>query len=574
MEELIQWLRANKICHIPVDKEVVEIPDFGKLFVADLSEVQSIFRGTKDNLVFNLMENPQVLIEEGINYVAFPFGRNWYYYDLREEFRFNILKYIGRQEEPVCKEPFVNLGIHTSYELLNGSGDISLWIKKAKMQGHQAIGICDYNTLAATLTLQKECAKAGIKPVFGYSFTASHLGEKIDMKVYCQTKQGLKNLLRIHKLIMVDSEDNTISIQDLIKHAKGNVLVFGKLSSYWMDTNLHLLVMLKQAFEKLYYQVDLSEYKAERIDVKVLRATQHFFERFYVEETQSFKIEPILLCDNYYIDKDDSINKIILNKIASGAAHEQSDDQYFKDIDEHYSAIKSTLSSEKWDIEGLFARMCSHTVEIAENAEACYDLGNMYMPRYDMLESEIAKYGDRHTMFLRLLEEGLKRKIPAESHTVYRQRLEEEVYIIESTNNVDYFLIQWDMIREAKRKGIAVGVGRGSAGGSLVSYLLGIITIDPIRYGLLFSRFLVPERCGLNWVDTITKMEQDTIVKSGETYIELNIEDKTLLFFKDAEFRVIRDGIGRTVYADELIQGDEILFDNKDLLWTLNELGA
>lgn len=572
MEELIQWLRANKICHVPVDKEVVDIPDFGQLFVADLSEVQSIFRGTKDNLVFNLMENPQVLIEEGINYVAFPFGRNWYYYDLREEFRFNILKYIGKREEPACKIPFVNLGVHTPYELLNGSGDISLWIKKAKVLRHRAIGICDYNTLAATLTFQKECAKAGIKPVFGYSFTVSHLGEKIDMKVYCQTKQGLKNLLRIHKIIMVDSEDNTISIQDLIKHAKGNILVFGKLSSYWMDANLHLLVILKQAFEKLYYQVDLSEYKAERIDVKVLQATQYFFENFYVEETESFKIEPVLLCDNYYIDKDEAVNKIILNKIASGAAHEQSDDQYYKDIDEHYSTIRSIFSSEKWDIEGLFARMCSHAVDIAEKAEACYDLGNMYMPRYDMLESEIKEYGDRHTMFLQLLEEGLKKKIPAKNHEVYRQRLEEEVYIIESTNNVDYFLIQWDMIREAKRKRIATGVGRGSAGGSLVSYLLGVITIDPIKYGLLFSRFLVPERCGLNWVDTITKMEQDTIVKSGETYIELNVGDKTLLFFKDAEFSVIRDGKEITVYADELEDGDEILFDNKDLLWTLKEL--
>lgn len=571
MNELIQWLQANKICYAPVDNEVIEIIDFGKLFVADLTEVQSIFRGTKDNLIFNLMENPQVLIEEGINHVAFPFGRNWYYYDLREEFRFNILKYIGRREKPVLDIPFVNLGVHTPYELLNGSGDIGQWIKKAKVLGHSALGICDYNTMAATLAFQKECIKAGIKPVFGYSFSVNHPDEKVEMKVYCQTKQGLKNLLRLHKTIMVDSEDNTISIHDLLEYAGGNVLVLGKLSPFWMNANLHILVMLKQAFEKLYYQVDLSEYRAERIDVKALQATQYFFKNFYVRDTGTFKVEPILLCDNYYIDKDEAFNKIILNKIASGAAHEQSDDQYFKDIDEHWATLSTIFSSEKWDMENLLQRMCSHTIDIANKAEACYETGNMYMPRYIMLDSEIKKYGDRHAMFLQLLEEGLNRKIPVEDHDRYRKRLEEEVYIIESTNNVDYFLIQWDMIREAKRRGIATGVGRGSAGGSLVSYLLGIITIDPIKYDLIFSRFLVPERCGLNWVENITKMQQGTAVKPQEPYVDLSIGGKTLLFFRDAEFRVVREGKEITVYADELIANDEILFDNRDLLWTLKE---
>jgi len=574
MNELIQWLQANKICYVPIDSEVIEITDFGKLFVADLADVQSIFRGTKDNLTFNLMENPQVLIEEDINYVAFPFGRNWYYYDLREEFRFNILKYIGKREKPELDIPFVNLGVHTPYELLNGSGDIGLWIKKAKALGHTALGICDYNTMAATLTFQKECIKAGIKPVFGYSFMVDHLDEKIEMKVYCQTKQGLKNLLRLHKTIMVDSLNKTISIQDLLKYADGNVLVFGKLSSFWMDANLHILVMLKQAFGKLYYQIDLSEYKAERIDIKVLQATQYFFEHFYVQDTGTFKVEPILLCDNYYIDKDEAPNKIILNKIASGAAHEQSDDQYFKDMDEHYVTLRSIFSSEKWNIEELLSRMCAHTVDIADNTEALYEMGNMFMPRYIMLDSEIREYGDRHAMFLRLLEEGLNRKIPIEDHDRYRKRLEEEVYIIESTNNVDYFLIQWDMIREARRRGIATGVGRGSAGGSLVSYLLGIITIDPLKYDLIFSRFLVPERCGLNWVENITKMQPDTSVKPKESYVELNIKGETLLFFKDAEFMVIRAGKEISVYADELMTGDEILFDNRDLLWTLKELEA
>ena len=81
IQELFSWLDAQRITYIPVDTEVVDIPGFGRLFTADLSGVESIFRGDGDKLVFNLMESPDVLMEEGIFHVAFPFGRNWYYYD-------------------------------------------------------------------------------------------------------------------------------------------------------------------------------------------------------------------------------------------------------------------------------------------------------------------------------------------------------------------------------------------------------------------------------------------------------------------------------------------------------------
>ena len=100
------------------------------------------------------------------------------------------------------------------------------------------------------------------------------------------------------------------------------------------------------------------------------------------------------------------------------------------------------------------------------------------MPEYRMRPEERERYGDRRTMFLRLLDDGLDRKVPEPERERYRERLDEEVYIIESTDNVDYFLVQWDMVREAHRRGIATGIGRGSAGGSLVSYLLGITSID------------------------------------------------------------------------------------------------
>lgn len=177
MKELIKWLDANKISFKQFDNEVVEIEGFGKVYVADLTEIKSIFRGT-EVLRFNLMENPDVLIAEGIFYVAFPFGDNWYYFNLKEEFRFNILKYTGVRQPCKMDVPFVNLGVHTPFELLNGSGNITDWVRKARYLGHTALGICDRNTMAATLNLQKECANYEMKHIFGYTLELEYEGEK------------------------------------------------------------------------------------------------------------------------------------------------------------------------------------------------------------------------------------------------------------------------------------------------------------------------------------------------------------------------------------------------------------
>ncbi len=572
IQELFAWLDKQGIDYNALDAEVVDIPDFGKMFMADLSGVDSIFRGEGDKLCFNLMENPNVLMEEGIYHVAFPFGRNWYYYDLREEFRFNILKHIGHPKPQKINLPFVNLGIHTPYELLNAAGSLETWCHKAKWLEHTAIGICDHNTMAATLNLQKECAKTGLKHIFGYSTEVRIIEDTISVKIYALNNKGLYNLLNIQRAVMVDSEDATIGFSRLLHHAEGCVLVFSTRSAYWLATHYDKEVeRLRNRFDAVYYQVDANEYKADRIDREKLEALKCFFDKCYNASTDSFIVEPILITDSYYPDRDDAYSKILLNKLATGAAHEQSEDQYFKSVQEHYDTLRP-LFSDKWNFDALFERMCRHTVEIAEQADAAFETGKMYMPEYMMREEEAEKYGDRRTMFLRLLDEGLERKVPASDYSRYRERLEEEVYIIESTDNVDYFLVQWDMVRESKKRGIATGIGRGSAGGSLVSYLLGITSIDPIRYDLIFSRFLVPERCGLNWKEELTVLAPDVMLKADERYVEITADDRTYRLLPDAQLRIVRNGTEQTIYADELIRGDEILFDRRDCLWNLKDL--
>lgn len=568
MNELIEWLQANKIQYNVIDNEVIELPGLGKAYYENTDKLNSIFRLNNDGeLIFNSVEEPSVLIAEDINYIVFKFGDNWYYFDLRKGFALNILKYVGTKTELRHQYEIVNLGCHSPFELLNGSFMPEMWVKKAVFCGHKAIGICDRNTMAACYNFQKVCSAAGIKWVFGYSLTFMYGEEAIGAKVYVQTQKGLRNLLRIQKAIMVDSEDQTITFDELKNRGEGNVLVFDKYSADWLISHPVQMEDLASKFDKAFFQVDLTEFKAERIDIRVLEAQKLYFHKLYD------KLPPVLITDAYYLDKSDAKNKIILNKVASGAAHEQSNEQYFKDADEHYELFAGLFDAERWDIDKLFRECVDNANYIAEHAEAKFENNRNFMPKYTMTPEEAEKYGTVHNMFCQLLEEGFDRLVPkdAESQEKYRNQMEYEKYIIESTNNVDYLLVQYDTCNWSRKNNILVGCGRGSAAGSLLLYLLGITLIDPLKYDLIFERFLLPERAGLYPSDT-TIIGEDI---DSTNYVEITLENgKTIKIDKDAQLYVKREGEEApiTIYADELQDEDNILFDNKDELFTIDEL--
>lgn len=576
IDSLKEWLKANRIRHEFLDDEVLDILGLGKMFVEDTDNLPSIFRATPDGVIeFNSTESPEVLAAEGIDKAAFRFGNNWYWTDLSGPVRLNILKYVGEAEPPVRKERFVNLGCHTGFELLNGSGVPMDWVRKAKWLGHDSLGVCERNTMASHFQFQCDCGEEGLRHVFGYSLTfVDEKGEKVDGKVYVQTQRGLKNLLRIQKCINVDHEegtdtkDRTIAFRDLVKYAEGNVFVFGRLSSPWMAAHKDTVEWLFYNFENVYYQVDLSEYLAERFDRPVLEATRLYFS----EESGLYDlVPPVLLCDAYYLDKEDFGNKTILNKVATGAAHEASEDQWFKTVDDHYEAFRAIFDSGNWDVDDLFAECCEATCEIADGAEALYHTDKNFMPQYDMTEEEKERYGTPHNMFNRLLEEGLQRLVPEERREEYRKQMEYEKYVIESTNNVDYLLVQWDTVNWCRRNDILVGCGRGSAAGSLLLYLLGITLVDPLKYGLIFERFLLPERAGMYPAMT-TKVRTQ---RRPSHAVRLTMEDGRVLDISEGSVLTVRrEGHEEPVQVagDQLRKGDDIIFDNRDEIFTLNEI--
>ena len=572
IDELKQWLDDHMI-EGKIIRDVVTIPGFGRCLFQDMSKREHLFKQNKDtgDFEFDCVEVPKYLISDDIFYVIVKFGNEFYYTDVRKDFKLNPLRHVGdrKEHEESYKHPYVNLGVHTPYELLNGSGPITEWVKTAKWMGHRSIGICDRNTMAATLQLQKEAKAAGIGYVFGYSLTMCFGADvEVGAKIYVSTQKGFRNLLRIQKAINVDREDGKIDYLEVLNRADGNVIVFDKWSGDWMAQNTKLLKDFCDAFGGwVFFQVDMSEYRADRIDSMLLDSQKAYFDTFYNNGKWKLGIEPVLIEDCYYIDSDEWMNKVILNKIDTGVTHELSDQQYYKDTTQLYDEF-CALFSEKYP-DDVFDLMCQNTVIIAGESDAAYDLDENYAPRYDLTEEEKEKYGDSYNMFNELIEEGFKRLVPKGKEKEYRERLEYEKYVIESTDNVDYYLVTWDEINWARRSGIAVGVGRGSAGGCLLSYLLGITQIDPMPYSLLFERFLLPERGGLEPAD-VTVIGNDL---SRKDYVEIEFEDgKKLCFASDAEFLVNRDGKEVTVLANELTTDDDVIFDRKDELFTIPEL--
>lgn len=570
---LNDWLDNHNITYT-IRHDLLVIPEFGRCLIQ--TDYEHIFKTDKTTgeVTFHYQENPTFLKGDDIFYVVFPFGNRWYYIDIRDEpttIQFHVLRWVGKTPEQETKVDFYPLGIHTGYELLNGSGLLPDWCAKAKWLGYRGLGVTDKNTLAATLDLQTSATSKELRYIFGYSTILDLGSEKIGVKIYAHTQMGFRNLLRIQKIVAVDNVENKrVGYVELLNLSKGCVLVFDKWCGGWLANQAKgdsdCLDSLIQAFDGwVYFQVDVTEYKADRIDSQVLISQKDYFDTFYQGGLNYLKnVRPVLIQDIYYIDHEDWKNKIQLNKVDYGSSHEQSEMQYMKTLDELYDEFAAVFS-DKYSDE-VFDDMCYATADIVENAEASYDLTENYAPRYDMTPEEKEKYGDTYNMFNTLLEEGFNKLVPEGQEELYRERMEYEKYILTSTDNVDYILITWDELNWAQRNGILTGIGRGSAGGSLVLYLLQITNIDPIKYDLIFERFLLPERAGLEPCKTTRLAEQ---IESSD-YIELECDNgKTYKFDIDAKFRIKRGDTEMEVFADELQIDDDIVWDNNDLLWNL-----
>lgn len=558
-----EWLKQNKI-------KSNFITD--KIFLIDGIEEKFYFLDREDNNMslfdnhmnfFLYFDERYDIIHNEAKYFVFEFGGNFYYSETEPlpKFDLKLLRNLGEINQ-VRNIPYCNLAIHGGYELLNGSGSYDDWCKKAKFFGHKSLGIAEYNTLAALLAFQNYAKQNEIKPIFGETIDVKLDSYTFKAKIYVKNKQGWKNLLRIHKNINVDGDGTGIHLMDLQKHTEGIIFVLPQDFDFKNEYTQAIL----DSFENIYYQIDATIWRSNRRDLEQLNALKE-----YINKYQDL-VQPVLISDSYYIEESDNNVKNILNKIGDVKFQFSSKNQHFKNVDDIFN-IFGDMFGKKQDV---LEKAIENTIVISDLCDFEIDTSHFRLPKYELTEDEAKIYKDSEELFLALMQEGLDRKIDKSKHKEYQERLDEEIRVIKLGGFIDYFLILWDIMQWCKRENILRGIGRGSAAGSLISYLLDITEADPIEYDLLFERFLNEARLsqglpdidcdfpGLKRDDVKRYMEQrygiDYVASIG-TYstmkLKMAIKDVGRVF--DISFKEMNEV---TSYLTEEMDGDGKSFLN------------
>lgn len=500
-----------------------------------------------------LYEEELALIEEEkAKHLVFEFGKRFYYTKLITyknkfnqigyEAHFNDFKYIGDNDCELDNIiPFVHLGVHDEYELLNGSQMAKDWVKKAKFLKHKALGLADRNTLGGTLAFQTEIKKAGLRSILGMTVSvADDYNDKkdvqvtYDLKLYVVNEIGWQNLFQINKTINVDhNKGKYIPEETLLSYAEGLIAVFPPNSVLGNLENdkvaKRIVKRYETVFDALYYQIDSVEYDADATDLKYLNNIKTYLSRY------RDLLPPILINDSYYLDQEMFQLKEYLNKI-DRKAYEYSEDQYFKTLDETNQKFSSLFSDNDEWLE-LLLEMCNNTVELAEKCQYEISVGESKLPKYEFSPDGLSN----EDYFFDLIQKGFEEKVINKGldQELYMNRVQTECEVIVPAGFIDYFLILIDVVNWCKENDIEVGPGRGSVGGSCISWLTGLTNVDPIRHDLLFERFLNPTRV------------------LPETFYYIKLENGETKKIKEGTIVKLADGKEKLV--EELNEEDDIL---------------
>lgn len=474
--KLVEWIVQNRL-DVKISHNICTIGEKNFL-ILERSEDELLFDENFE-IIFNIEESA-VLEEDESLYILFNFGSNWYYCK-PGKIELNIFKYIGIEKTDL-DVPLPYLGIHGEYDLCNGSRTYKEWCQKAKFFNSPALGICETNTLAGTLAFQLACKDAGIKSILGETVTVSIDIEKTsvyDVKLYVKDFEGWINLLNINAQIKVFNE-GFVTEEFLLQHNKGLICV---LSGSIKESFVNIFK------DDLYYQIDLVEWSSQDKDKKHLEELSSYFKN-YIDY-----IKPVLICDSFYLDKEHGYIKKNLNSIGKIGFQNQSKDQYFKSLEEIYAQIKELSPSEEW-MDKPFFQALENTIELSDKCDFQIKLGELHLPQYEMTLEEKERYESNEDLFYGLISDGLERikDTMCKDESEYLDRIEKEADLIGRGGFIDYFLITYDILNWCRSQGIITPIGRGSAAGCLISYLLGITRLDPLKYDLLFERFLSEAR--------------------------------------------------------------------------------
>ena len=395
---------------------------------------------------------------------------------------------------------FVHLHVHTEYSLLDGACRIDKIAEKAKALGQTALAVTDHGVMYGAVAFYKACCAAGIKPIIGCEVYVAPRGmtdrehgrdnDYTHLVLLCKDETGYKNLCYLVSASFTEGfyVKPRIDWALLHQHAEGLICLSGCLAG---------------AIPQMLVRGDYEGARAKALELKAL-----FGEDFYLEiqdhgiaeERKAAQglirlhketgIPLVLTNDAHYIEKEDAYYQDVLMCIQMGKTVDdparmrfESKELYLKSEEEMRALFPEY--QEAADNTELIARRCNYN----------FEFGHYHLPRFKLPPGET----DSYEYLQKLCEKGFTERFPDRPQV--HEQLEYELSMIKKMGFVDYFLIVSDFIGYAKRKGIPVGPGRGSAAGSVVSYCLHITDVDPIKYSLFFERFLNPERVSMPDID-------------------------------------------------------------------------
>ena len=393
---------------------------------------------------------------------------------------------------------FVHLHVHSEYSLLDGMCRVSELPKRAKELGMKAIAITDHGVMYGVVSFYEACVKEGIKPIIGcevyvaprsrYEKEGGKDDKYFHLTLLVKNKKGYENLIKLVSHSFIDGYyyKPRIDHELLEKYSEGLIALSGCLAGEVNQAILNgnfeeaekIALWHKDLFKDDYYL----EIQNNGVPSQV-QANQQL-----VAMSKKLNIPLVATNDAHYLRKEDSYNHEILLCIQTGKKI-YDEDRFKFQTNEFY--IKS--SEEMADYFSNVPEAIENTVKIADKCNFEFEFGNTILPNYDVPK----EYKTHLDYFEKLCNDGLIERYGKNPSDEIKKRLEYEISIIDKMGYVDYFLIVWDYIHYAKSNGIPVGPGRGSGAGSIAAYAIGITDIDPIKYNLLFERFLNPERISM-----------------------------------------------------------------------------
>ena len=394
---------------------------------------------------------------------------------------------------------FAHLHVHSEYSVLDGACRIDALAERAAAFGQPALGLTDHGVMNGAVEHYQACKKHGIKPIVGLEAyfvddckTEEVRYERNHLTLLAASDEGLRNLVKLSSAGYLEGYKRgkaNVDLQLLERYSEGVLALTGCLQSRFCRR----LVDGASAEARSHVDQLIQVFGAEDVYFEVQKngiADQDKANEGIVRVAQELGRPLVATGDVHYLRREDFDNhKALLcvqtkSTLADPKLTFDTNEFFLKDSDEMTAAFAEWPES------------IATTLEIAERCNVELELGKMLIPRFETPDGE-----PEEAYLRRLAHDGLRRRYGDPPPAEAVERLEMELDVIAKMGFSAYFLIVWDFVKFAKDRGIAVGPGRGSAAGSIVSYALQITDVDPLEYDLLFERFLNAERISMPDID-------------------------------------------------------------------------